>query len=119
METCHHPHNQSKKNICQLFLLPSPLFNSSIERLRLDEAVRDQAHIFGFNSIMVRLRQVVKAKFVLTPVFQFHYGAIKTQDWYKLNRFKRLFQFHYGAIKTPLHQGAHATNLVSIPIWCD
>ena len=89
-----------EKNICQLFLLPSPVFKPSIERLRLDEAVRDQAHIFGFNSIMVRLRQVVKAKFVLTPVFQFQYGAIKTGIGNHDAGLRQKFQFQYGAIKT-------------------
>ena len=54
----------------------------------------------NFNSIKVRLKQLVNSYILILLTFQFHKGTIKTQDRWGDNYAYDLFQFHKGTIKT-------------------
>ena len=57
-----------------------------------------------FNSIKVRLEQILLRPDNGILLFQFHKGAIRTRLRSGLFRFLILFQFHKGAIRTRLHK---------------
>ncbi len=63
-----------------------------------------QIQIAGFNSNMVRLKDIKKEGY--DPSFwefQFQYGAIKSQENEKIVETLMQFQFQYGAIKSCRH----------------
>ena len=55
----------------------------------------------------------------VTLLFQFQYGAIKTQTSSTRPTAMITFQFQYGAIKTDDRQNESRPDSISIPIWCD
>jgi len=70
---------------------------------------------------MVRLEEenllLVNLLFVL---FQFQYGAIRSQIFIPFNELYRLFQFQYGAIRSyKFDDGQGQVIDISIPVWCD
>ena len=69
-----------------------------------------------FNSIKVRLRQLLISRGEVRVLFQFHKGSIKTIYLSEDGRLTFEFQFHKGSIKTGILNDEEAKkNTISIP----
>ena len=110
---------RANSSICGMF--DQLCFNSNMVRLRDFAPERFGGERFSFNSNMVRLREVTKNTRTVILVFQFQYGAIKSQpegltaqetSGFNSNMVRlrenpdgthrgliNQFQFQYGAIK--------------------
>ena len=69
-------------------------------RLELEIATELAERLNYFNSIKVRLELHVVGIYAVSPVFQFHKGAIRTDGDDGILAAYLEFQFHKGAIRT-------------------
>ena len=59
-----------------------------------------------FNSTMVRLKEVNERKYTRLPLFQFHYGTIKSIEHYYITRYSIIiFNSTMVRLKVPLDKG--------------
>ena len=93
----HYGTIKRKDKSCVLLLYVH--FNSTMVRLKVADAAKEQSYAANFNSTMVRLKALPLLDYVTSGVFQFHYGTIKSRDIAKETNQANIFQFHYGTIK--------------------
>ena len=68
---------------------------------------------------MVRLKVGLFAAPYIGLIFQFQYGAIKSEAFVFISLVTMLFQFQYGAIKRQSKSMPLRNKYISIPVWCD
>ena len=118
----------------------STYFNSTMVRLKGNRLMYSDSLYFYFNSTMVRLKELRHQQFIITHLFQFHYGTIKrakpscncsgnthfNSTMVRLKEPNKLepvgvvvFQFHYGTIKSLHAIVSYPYQKISIPLWYD
>jgi len=90
-------------------------------RLKDNDHVRDKSVLclFQFQFGAIKSEIIVDEDFNIVG-FQFQFGAIKSNYYRLLALVLSGFQFQFGAIKSLNHYIAHhPAQDISIPIWCD
>ena len=101
--------------LTKLMLKQRTHFNSIKVRLEPYSFMDEGTFFLYFNSIKVRLEPTADTSGTQVAPFQFHKGAIRTDNAVVSTQMPFIFQFHKGAIRTPFSPTNRGYKCISIP----